>query len=157
VYADLLRFKQRLLGRVQAELGHLSPEVQRAAAEDLAIIEGQMEGYRARLDIWYQRLAELEGLALDSESRTVRHQRHSARLTDREFELLRFLVEHPHRYYTPEQLMARAWQGANLFPEEVRNYVLRLRKLITRMEIPYELLNRPGHGYSLVLKVDSKP
>jgi hypothetical protein len=39
-----------------------------------------------------------------------------------------------------------------LFPEEVRNYVLRVRKILARLEIPCDLVNRPGRGYSLTFR-----
>ena len=155
VYADLLRFKRRLLDRVHAELPKLAPVAQQAASIDLVIIENQREGYQARLDLWYQRLWDLQGLWLDPESRLVRHKGKEARLTDREFQLLQFLIDHPHRFYSAEQIMSRAWADSALFPEEVRNYILRIRKVLARVEIPCDLVNRPGQGYSLVFRGDS--
>jgi hypothetical protein len=65
-------------------------------------------------------------------------------LTNREFELLQFLLDHPHRFYTPSQIMGYAWSDSALFPEEVRNYVSRVRKILVRLEIPCDLVNRPG-------------
>ena len=73
-------------------------------------------------------------------------------LTNREFELLQFLLDHPHRYYTSSQIMGYAWSDSALFPEEVRNYVLRVRKILARLEIPCDLVNRPGRGYSLTFR-----
>ena len=155
VYADLLRFKRRLLDRVHAELPKLNPVAQQAASVDLTIIENQREGYQARLDLWYQRLWDLQGLWLDPDSRLVRHNAREARLTEREFQLLQFLLDHPHRFYSAEQIMGRAWADSALFPEEVRNYILRVRKILARLEIPCDLVNRPGLGYSLVFRADS--
>jgi len=40
-----------------------------------------------------------------------------------------------HRYYTAAQITGLAWSDAALFPEEVRNYVLRVRKVLARLEI----------------------
>ena len=70
----------------------------------------------------------------------------------RTFELLQFLLDHPRRFYTTAQIMTGAWSEGALFPEEVRNYVLRVRKILVQMEIPCDLLNRPGRGYSLVFR-----
>jgi hypothetical protein len=42
--------------------------------------------------------------------------------------------------------------GRSLASEEVRNYVLRVRKIFTRLEIPCDLVNRPGRGYSLTFR-----
>jgi hypothetical protein len=34
----------------------------------------------------------------------------------------------------------------------VRNYVLRVRKILARLAIPCDLVNRPGRGYSLTFR-----
>ena len=150
VYADLLRFKVGLLDRVQRELAKLPPPAQKAASADLGIIEDQMEGYQLRLDMWYRRVWDLQGLWIDPEGRTIRHQGNEASLTKREHQLLSFLLDHPHRFFTATQILGQAWADPTLFPEEVRNYVQRLRKILRDLAIPVELVNRPGKGYSLI-------
>ena len=154
VYADLLQFKVGLLARVQTELPKLKPAAQKAAAEDLVIIEHQMLGYQARLDLWYARVWDLQGLWLDPQGRMIRHQGREASLTKREFQLLQFLLDHPHRFFTATQILGQAWADPALFPEEVRNYVRRLRKLLSALEIPADIVNKPGRGYSLVFRAD---
>jgi DNA-binding response OmpR family regulator len=154
VYADLLQFKVGLLARVQQELPKLKPAAQKAAVEDLVIIEHQMLGYQARLDLWYARVWDLQGLWLDPQGRMIRHQGREASLTKREFQLLQFLLDHPHRFFTANQILGQAWADPALFPEEVRNYVRRLRKLLAVLEIPADLVNKPGRGYSLVFRPD---
>ncbi|MFZ0128597.1 MAG: winged helix-turn-helix domain-containing protein [Candidatus Dormiibacterota bacterium] len=152
IYDDLIRFKLGLLDRVQRELPKLYPVAQAAADEDVRFIEAQMAGYYTRLDLWYQRVWDLQGLWLDPDGRVVRHKGREAVLTHREFELLQFLLDHPHRFYTAAQITGLAWSDAALFPEEVRNYVLRVRKILARLEIPCDLVNRPGRGYSLTFR-----
>ena len=152
VYADLLRFKVGLLERVQRELPKLKPVAREAASEDLVIIEQQMLGYQARLDLWYERVWELHGLWLDPDGRMIRHQGREASLTKREFQLLQFLLDHPHRFFTVSQIAGFAWSDSALLPEEVRNYVLRVRKILVRLDIPCDLVNRPGRGYSLTFR-----
>src|SRR5439155_1727269 len=115
--------------RVERDLSNLLPLAQKAAAADLEIIEAQMRGYEARLDLWYRRLWDLHGLWLDPAGRMVRHKGREAALTKREFQLLQFLLDHPHRYYTAQQILNQAWVEPALFPEEVRNYVRRLRTI----------------------------
>jgi len=154
IYADLMRFKRGLLARVERELPALPAIAQQAAAEDLRIIEEQMEGYQARLDLWYGRVWELQGLWLAPDSRIVRHQGSEAQLTRREFQLLQFLLDHPHRFFTAQQILGQAWADPALFPEEVRNYVGRLRKILARLDLPCDVLNRPRLGYSLVFRAD---
>jgi DNA-binding response OmpR family regulator len=152
IYADLLEFKRGILARVRKDIANLHPSAKHAAAADLEIIETQMEGYQVRLDLWYQRLWDLQGLWLDPAGRIVRHQGHEVALTKREFQLLQFLVSHPHRYFTTTQILGQAWADPALFPEEVRNYVRRLRKILADLDIPVDLVNKPGRGYSLVFR-----
>jgi DNA-binding response OmpR family regulator len=152
IYADLLEFKRGILDRVRIDIASLRPQAQKAAVADLRIIEDQMRGYEARLDLWYQRVWELNGLWLDSAGRVVRHRGREAILTKREFQLLKFLLDHPHRFFTTTQILGQAWADPGLFPEEVRNYVRRLRKILVELAIPTDLVNKPGRGYSLVFR-----
>jgi len=152
IYDDLIRFKLGLLERVKRELPKLQPVARKAAQVDVTFIEKQMDGYYDRLDLWYQRVWQLQGLWLNPEGRLLMHKGREAVLTQREFELLQFLLDHPHRYYTSSQIMGYAWSDSNLFPEEVRNYVSRVRKILARLEIPCDLVNRPGRGYSLTFR-----
>lgn len=152
IYADLLEFKRGILARVERDLANLQPPAQQAAKIDLEIIESQMQGYQVRLDLWYQRLWDLQGLWLDPAGRMVRHQGHEVALTNREFQLLQFLLSHPHRFFTTTQILGQAWADPALFPEEVRNYVRRLRKILHDLAIPVDLVNKPGRGYSLVFR-----
>lgn len=122
------------------------------AAVDVVLIEAQMEGYQARLDLWYRRVWELQGLWIDPEGHVVRHMGHEATLTPRETSLLRFLLAHPHRYFSAEQILNGAWSGDALSPEEVRNYIKRLRRILADLEVPVDLANRPRRGYSLVFR-----
>jgi DNA-binding response OmpR family regulator len=154
IYADLLKFKRGILDRVRRDVANLQPLAQKTAAEDLEIIEAQMQGYQERLDLWYRRVWELHGLWLDPEGRMIRHKGRELALTKREFQLLQFLLDHPHRYFNTSQILGQAWAEPALFPEEVRNYVRRLRKILVDLAIPVDLVNKPGRGYSLVFRTD---
>jgi DNA-binding response OmpR family regulator len=152
IYADLLEFKRGILARVRRDVANLQPPAQKAAATDLTIIETQMQGYQVRLDLWYRRVWELQGLWVDPTGRVVRHQGREVSLTKREFQLLQFLLDHPHRFFTTSQILGQAWADPALFPEEVRNYVRRLRQILVDLGIPVDLVNKPGRGYSLVFR-----
>jgi DNA-binding response OmpR family regulator len=151
IYADLLEFKRGILDRVRRDVAKLTPPAQAAAVADLVIIEDQMKGYELRLDLWYRRVWELQGLWLDPAGRLISHKGQELSLTKREFQLLQFLLDHPHRYFTTSQILGQAWADPALFPEEVRNYIRRLRKVLADLGVPAELVNKPGRGYSLVL------
>lgn len=152
VYDDLLKFKLGLLDRVRSELPKMLPVAQKAAADDNTIIERQMEGYQQRLDLWYRHVWDLQGLWLDPKGRMLRHEGQEASLTGREFQLLGFLLDHPHRFFSVDKICGRAWTNPDISPELVRNYVLRIRRILARLEIPCEVVNRPGLGYSLIFK-----
>src|SRR5258708_35561861 len=85
----------------------------------------------------------------------IRHKGHAVALTKREFQLLQFLLDHPHRYFSTSQILGQAWSDPALFPEEVRNYIRRLRKVLADLGAPVELVNKPSRGYSLVFRVDA--
>jgi DNA-binding response OmpR family regulator len=154
IYADLLEFKRGILDRVRRDLTKLPPVARKAAEADVKIIESQMDGYQKRLDLWYGRVWDLHGLRLDPEGRLIRYKGKEATLTAREFQLVQFLLDHPHRYFTVRQILDQAWAAPSLFPEEVRNYVKRVRVILASLEIPCDLVNRPGRGYSLELRED---
>ena len=154
IYDDLIRFKLRILDRVRRELPTLHPLAQKAAATDIAFIERQMEGYHLRLDLWYQRVWKLQGLWIDPAGRLLRHKGNDAQLTKREFELLQFLLDHPRRFYTASQIASHAWSDSALYPEEVRNYIARVRKILGRLGVPCDVINQPGKGYSLTFRDD---
>jgi OmpR-family two-component system manganese-sensing response regulator len=154
IYADLIEFKRRILDQVRRDVSKLAPVAQRAAQADVTIIEDQLNGYQKRLDLWYQRLWDLDGMRLDPEGRMIRYKDAEAALTSREFQLLQFLLDHPHRYFSVSQILNEAWAEPALFPEEVRNYVRRVRKILATLEIPCDVINKPGRGYSLEFRLD---
>lgn len=154
IYADLLDFKRGLLDRVERDVTKLPSPAREAAERDVEIIAIQMEGYQQRLDLWYRRVWELHGLWLDRETRTVHYKSLTATMTAREFQLLEFLLDHPHRYFSVAQILNDAWAQPALFPEEVRTYVRRLRKRLVELDIPCDILNQPRRGYGLRFRQD---
>src|SRR5450759_2094735 len=76
----------------------------------------------------------------------VRHQGKEVALTNREFQLLQFLLDHPHGYSTTSQILGQAWPIRPV-SREVRNYVQRVRKILADLAIPVDLVNKPSHGY----------
>ena len=154
IYADLLEFKRGLLDRIRRDVTKLSPVARAAAERDVGIIEMQMEGYQHRLELWYQRVWDLHGLWLDPKGRTIHYRAETATLTEREFQLLQFLLEHPHRYFSVAQILGQAWANPSLFPEEVRTYIRRLRKLMVALQVPCDIVNQPQRGYCLRFRED---
>ena len=149
IYSDLVKFKLGLLDRVEHELPKLALIAQKAASEDVTIIRHQLDGYYVRLQLWFERLWKLQGLWLDPVGRTMQYQGNEVKLTEREFELLDFLIAHPNRYFSASQIMTYAWSDSALYPEEVRNYILRLRRILKIFSLPCYIANKPGKGYAL--------
>lgn len=54
--------------------------------------------------------------------------------------------------FAASRILGQAWADHALFPEEVRNYVRRLCKILAKLEIPADLINKPVRGYSLVFR-----
>jgi DNA-binding response OmpR family regulator len=156
IYADLIEFKHGILDRVRRDVSKLAPVARRAAEEDVLIIESQMHGYQKRLELWVRRLADLDGPVLDPQSRTIRFRGAEANLTVREFQLLELLLDHPYRYFTVTQILGQAWAQPNLFPEQARSYVARLRKMFAVLQIPCDIVNKPGRGYSLEFRPEKQ-
>jgi DNA-binding response OmpR family regulator len=154
IYVDLLEFKRGLLDRIRRDLTKLQPVARKAAEADVKIVEDQMDGYQRRLDLWFQRVWDLHGLLLDPEGNIIRYQGREATLSVREFQLLQFLLDHPHRYFTVSEILATAWSEPTLFPEEVRTYVLRVRKVLSALDIPCDVVNRHARGYALEFRPD---
>ena len=155
IYADLLEFRQGILDRVRRDLIELEPVARMAAEVDLRIIESQMEGSQKRLTFWSRRVWDLHGLWLDPAGRMIRYKGGEATLTALEFQLLQFLLDHPRRYFTVNQILSQAWAEPAILPEEVPDYLRRVREVLVALEIPCDLVNRPGRGYSVELRIDS--
>ena len=152
IYVDLLEFKRGILDRVRRDIAKLPPIAQEAASADVRIIEEQMHGYEARMALWSKRVLELKGLWLDPDTRGLKHKSRDASLTRREFQLLKFLLDHPHQYFSTSQILAEAWSDPALLPEDVRNYVRRLRSILSAVDAPVDLVNKPRRGYSLFFR-----
>ena len=154
IYADLLEFKRGILDRVRRDVTKLPTPARKAAERDVEIIAVQMQGYQERLDLWYRRVWDLHGLRLERAARTLHYKSRTAAMTSREFQLLEFLLEHPHRYFSVAQILSDAWDHPDLFAEEVRNYIQRLRKRLAELDIPVDIVNQPHRGYCLKFRGD---
>jgi DNA-binding response OmpR family regulator len=82
----------------------------------------------------------------------IRHQGATARPTKREYQLFQLLLAHPRRFFTTEQMPQPRLGQARLLPEHFPNYVRRIRKILAELDIPCDLVNRSGCGYSLVFR-----
>jgi DNA-binding response OmpR family regulator len=102
-----------------------------------------------RLRRWRIRHAELSGVQVDAERRTVSYAGMTATLTRRETDLLGFLLAHPDRPFSPRQLAVAAWSNARLSDAQVRTYMMRLRRRLVELGVGNIIRVVKRRGYEL--------
>lgn len=90
----------------------------------------------------------VEGLVVDAASQRVTAKGDPVRLGPTEYRLLHFLISHPERVYTREQVLNRVW-GHNVYVEErtVDVHVRRLRKALAPFGYDQMIQTVRGSGY----------
>ena len=151
VYQQMIGFKEDLLGRIRTQLARL-PSAARADVidNDVSALEDQLLRYRRRLEFWYARQWQLEGLQIDHDGRTLTYRDRVISLTKREFQLLVFLVSRSPNFVTPGRLLVDAWHDGNLPEETLRTYIARLRTKMTSLGVSAAIKNKPRAGYAIV-------
>lgn len=75
-------------------------------------------------------------------------------LTPRPFAVLRYLVEHPQRLVTHDELLEALWPETYVQPQVLRTYVLELRRLLgDDLENPQYIQTIPKRGYRFLAAV----
>ena len=94
------------------------------------------------------RIWETLGLKIDYEAKKVEVEGREINLTPKEFELLWFLVNHPRRVYTREQLLEYVW-GYDFVGDArtVDTHIKRLREKLTEGGISSSIKTVWGYGY----------
>jgi len=151
VYRQMISFKDELLGRMRKQIRALPPAARRDVIDnDLRILELQLGRYRRRIEFWYARQWELEGLSIDEATRTIGYRERSIQLTRREYQLFGLLADRSPGYTSAEVLLSEAWRDPALPQETVRTYIVRLRRKLAELGAPVHVANRSRSGYSLV-------
>jgi DNA-binding response OmpR family regulator len=150
VYRQMIDFKHELLGRVRTQIRKLPAAARSDVSQDISLIEDQLERYERRLEFWYSRHWDLEGLHVDSGLRTVTYREQSVALTNRELQLLVTLVGRSPAYVSAEQLLVEAWRDSQLPEEALRTYIVRLRRKIAQLGVHAEIVNQPRRGYAIL-------
>lgn len=158
VYREMIAFKEDLLARVEDRLPRL-PKVGRADVfeNDIMLIQDQLERYRRRLDFWFARQLQLEGLRIDDEERTIGYRDRMIALTRREFQLFSLLLERSPKFVSPSRLLVDAWHDGNLPEETLRTYISRLRSKLASLGGPASIANQPRRGYAIVFTPRAHP
>lgn len=90
------------------------------------------------------------GLTLDTKSFDVRRQGKSIQLSQREFALLEYLMRHPNRVITKDQIIRHVWEyDSDVLPNSVEVYIKHLRNKIDK-PFKTELIHTVrGFGYKI--------
>ena len=153
VYTALVDLKRRRLDRVtNDDMDDHEGMAQKRTAR-LRHASNQLQGVRDRLEFWYGRMQQLQAIDLERDTRTLTHRGRDTLLTNREYQLLEFLMRSPGLPFTSSQLLVQAWHRSDLSTEQVRLYVGQLRKKLRASGVPCEVVNQPRRGYSLVFQV----
>jgi DNA-binding winged helix-turn-helix (wHTH) protein len=79
---------------------------------------------------------------------------HSVPLTPKAFDVLRYLVEHPGRLVTQDEILEALWPKTYVSPEVIRKYIQEIRKVLgDRTNNPIFIETRPKRGYQFIAPV----
>src|SRR5215831_16991152 len=77
-----------------------------------------------------------------------------APLTPKAFDVLRYLVEHPGRLVTQEELLEALWPETYVNPELIKKYILGIRKVLGDQHAnPVFIETLPKRGYQFIAPV----
>jgi Transcriptional regulatory protein, C terminal len=151
IYRELVTFADRTLSRLRREAGStIDADGLKAGDADARGMEGHLRRLQSRLDFWERRLWDLAGLDLDVRRRVLTYAGRRLTLTRREAELLAFLARRPGQFFPAAQLVSLAWAAPELSAEQLRTYVVRLRRHLAATGVPARLVSEPRRGYGLV-------
>jgi DNA-binding winged helix-turn-helix (wHTH) protein len=95
---------------------------------------------------------------LDAENRCLWRDNTRVPLSPKAFALLRYLVEHPGRLLSQNELLDAAWRNLDVQPEILKKYVLEIRKALgDRPTDPFYIETLPRLGYRFVAAVHETP
>jgi DNA-binding response OmpR family regulator len=141
IYGELLAFHQSRWTRLAAARNGSDLD-ERVAHQHLVHIQ-------ARLASWQLRHRQLAGIRVDMDRRILTNGSEAALLTKRELQLLDFLLQRPDRHHSATTLAAQAWHDPRLAAEQVRTYVVRLRRLLLKVGAPCQISTQRRLGYRL--------
>lgn len=151
IYRELVTLADRTLNRLRREAGgSIDGNGSDVGDMDERWMEGHLRRLQSRLDFWERRLWDVAGLDLDLRRRVLNYGGTRLTLTRREAELLSFLARRPGQYFSAAQLVGLAWGAPELSAEQLRTYIVRLRRRLATTAVPARLVSEPHRGYGLV-------
>jgi DNA-binding response OmpR family regulator len=148
IYSRLIEFKDELLERVRANTIGSNGELQ----ADEQVVLTELARLRGRLGFWQRRHSELAPVDLDAHLGIISPSGDVIPLTRREDQLLRFLLQHPGHFFDTRTLAAKAWNDPSLASEQVRTYVVRLRRRLHEAQVSCDIHSERRRGYALMFE-----
>ena len=125
-----------------------------AASELLARVRAMLR----RKENYQTEILEYEGMILDQSTFELSFRNNSMRLVNREFQMLRLLMQSPGAVISTEQFMERIWGwDTDVEISIVGVYISNLRKKIEKLEAPAGIKAIRGVGYCLEKKGAARP
>lgn len=151
IYRDLVAVAEDQLEDAAGRTDGLSrPARAHLTSTQVRPLEAHIARLRKRCEYWSRRHAREVGLELSPETGVARYRDRTVPMTRREQQLLRFLADRPGTFSSSRVLLSRAWQASYLSEEQVRTYVGRVRRKLTELQLPCELVTQRPQGYALV-------
>ena len=112
------------------------------------ILLARIEAVWRRIYEQQSQLIQIDALCLDENAQRVFFQQQEISLSSTEFKLLHFLMNHPEKVYSREQLLNRIW-GDDLEVEDrtVDSYIRRLRRNLEPFQCDRYIQTVRGTGY----------
>src|SRR5579863_3324970 len=94
---------------------------------------------------------------LDTANECLWHGDRQIALPPKQFAVLRYLVDHPGRLISHDELLDAVWPETYVQPQVLRTYVLELRKILgDDARQPRFIQSLPKRGYRLVATVEER-
>src|SRR5262249_39189395 len=95
-----------------------------------------------------------QSFRLDSANQCLWRAEHRVPLTPKAFDVLRYLVDHPGRLVTQDEILEAIWPETYVNPELIKKYILGIRKALgDRHDKPEFIETLPKRGYQFVAAV----
>ena len=99
-------------------------------------------------------MKQFESFGLDTANQCLLRGGQSLDLPPKPFAVLRYLVEHPGRLITHDELLDALWPETYVQPQVLRTYMLELRKVLgDEAAHPRFILTLPKRGYRFIAPV----
>jgi len=117
---------------------------------DLREFRARVKALLRRSSGYFEEKREVGQVSLDRAEKTLTFAGRRVQLLPREFELIEFLMRHPHTFFTAESLLDHVWKSeANVGEQALRTCLSRLRSKVDEPGKPSLIETVKGFGYKI--------